>query len=196
MARIRLLPLSEAPLSVKLAFFFTKKGFEKLTGRLPERALEPLGVFAHTPDILKAYGRLEQATAKASRVPLRLKDLANLKAATVVQCEYCIDLGSKVSRRSGIDDAQLLALPNHRESDLFSELDKLVLDYATVLSRTPIDVPDELFDQLRTHLDDAQLVELTHVVAIEAYRGRMNGAFGIGAAGFSEGMVCAIPTSA
>lgn len=61
------------------------------------------------------------------------------------------------------------------------------------MSRTPVDVPDSLFDQLREHFDDAQLVELTHFIAIENMRGRFNLALGIGAAGFSEGMVCAVP---
>jgi hypothetical protein len=47
--------------------------------------------------------------------------------------------------------------------------------------------------QLREHFDDAQLVELTHFIALENMRGRFNLALGIGAAGFTEGMVCAVP---
>lgn len=81
-------------------------------------------------------------------------------------------------------------------SALFSDLDKLILDYAAGMSRTPVEVPDELFARLRAHFDEAQLVELTHVIALENLRGRFNLAFGIGAAGFSEGMVCAAPTTA
>ena len=63
------------------------------------------------------------------------------------------------------------------------------------MSRTPVEVSDELFAELRKHFDDAQLVELTHVIALENMRGRFNLALGIGAAGFSEGMVCAVPAS-
>ena len=78
-------------------------------------------------------------------------------------------------------------------SPLFSELGKLVLDYAVGMSRTPVEVSDELFDRLRQHFDDGQLVELTHHIALENMRGRFNLALGIGSAGFSEGMVCAVP---
>jgi len=39
------------------------------------------------------------------------------------------------------------------------------------------------------------LVKLTHVIALENMRGRFNLALGIGAAGFSEGMVCAVPAT-
>ncbi len=56
-----------------------------------------------------------------------------------------------------------------------------------------MEVSDALFAKLRKQLDDAQLVELTHVIALENMRGRFNVALGIGAAAFSEGMVCAIP---
>ena len=71
-----------------------------------------------------------------------------------------------------------------------------MLDYAVGLSRTPVDVPDGLVAKLREHLDEGQLVELAHVVALENMRGRFNLALGVGAAGFSEGMVCAVPERA
>ncbi|HEX5909246.1 MAG TPA: carboxymuconolactone decarboxylase family protein, partial [Thermoleophilaceae bacterium] len=156
----------------------------------------PIQVMAHRPGLLNAYGKLEQATAKLDRLPERLNHLAQLKAATLTSCEFCIDLGSQVARKAGLSDQELLALPDYRRSGLFSELDTLVLDYAVAASRTPVDVPDELFAALRTHLDEAQMVELTHLVALENYRGRFNMAVGIGAAGFSEGMVCAVPEPA
>lgn len=63
------------------------------------------------------------------------------------------------------------------------------------MSRTPVEVSDALFAELREHFDEAQLVELTYVIALENMRGRFNLALGIGAAGFSEGMVCAVPAT-
>ncbi len=165
----------------------------KLTGRETERMVEPLELYAHAPRLLLGYGLFEQATAKLHRVPERLKVLAELKAAALTNCEYCVDIGSQIARRAGIGDEQLLALPRYRDSELFSETEKLVLDYAVGVSRTPVDVPGELLEQLRRHFDDAQMVELTNAIAIENMRGRFNLALGIGAAGFSEGMVCAVP---
>lgn len=63
------------------------------------------------------------------------------------------------------------------------------------MSRTPVEVSDQLVAGLRQHFDDAQLVELTHLIALENLRGRFNLALGIGAAGFSDGMVCAVPAT-
>jgi AhpD family alkylhydroperoxidase len=142
------------------------------------------------------YGKIEQATAEQDRVDGRLKVLAGLKAATLTNCEFCVDLGSQVARLSGLSDEQLLALPRYRESGLFTDLEKLVLDYAVGMSRTPVEVPDDLFAALREHFDEAQLVELTSAIALENMRGRFNLALGVGVAGFSEGMVCAVPVAA
>jgi AhpD family alkylhydroperoxidase len=193
MARIAKVSAGDAGLGVKLAYVFTRRMMRNMTGRDPERGLEPLEVYAHVPGLLKGYGRMEQATAKTHQLDTRLRHLAELKAATMTHCEYCIDLGSQVARRGGLSDDELLALPTYRTSPLFGPVDKLVLDYAVAMSSTPVDVPEELFARLREHLTDAQIVELTHVIAIENHRGRFNLAMGIGAAGFSEGMVCAVP---
>jgi AhpD family alkylhydroperoxidase len=195
MARIPGMPARQAGPYVRLVYYFTRRGVSRLTGRAPEGMLEPIEIYAHIPGLLRGYAGLEQATAKLHHLSKRLRALAELKTATVVQCEYCIDLGSQVSRQWGLSDEELLALPSYRSSALFSDLDKLVLDYAVGLSRTPVDVPDALFAELRAHLDEAQLVELTHVIALENLRGRFNRAMGIGAAGFSEGMVCAVPAT-
>jgi AhpD family alkylhydroperoxidase len=165
----------------------------KLTGREPARMIEPLEAYAHAPRLLIGYGMLEGASAKLDRVQERLKVLAELKAATLTNCEYCIDIGSTIAQRAGITEDQLLSLPRYRESEQFDELEKLVLDYAVGMSATPVSVSDELFAELRARFDDAQLVELTNVIALENMRGRFNLALGIGSAGFSEGMVCAVP---
>ncbi len=193
MARIEGIPKGEAGLRVRLAYFFTRRQLARLTGREPERIIEPLELYAHAPDLMFAYGKLEGAAAKQDRVAWRLKVLAGLKAATLTNCEFCIDLGSQVARLSGLSDEQLLVLPNYRQTDLFTDLEKLVLDYATGMSRTPVEVPDGLFARLREHFDEAQLVELTSAIALENMRGRFNLALGVGAAGFSEGLVCAMP---
>jgi 4-carboxymuconolactone decarboxylase len=200
MTRIAGVSARQAGLRTKLAYFFTRRQFARLTGREPEHMtegmIEPLTMYAHVPGLLRGVAGLEQATAKLHRLDQRLRDLAELKAATLTHCEYCIDLGSQVARRSGLSDEPLLALPSYQTSALFSDLEKLVLDYAVGMSRTPVEVSDALFAELRQHFDEAQLVELTHVIAMENLRGRFNLALGIGAAGFSEGMVCAVPATA
>ena len=193
MARLPEVSDRDAGLGTKIAYYFMKRQFKRLTGRESEDMLGPIRVYAHIPKLLSGYGKLEQAVAKVHLLDLRHRALAELKAATTTRCEYCIDMGSRISRDWGLTDEELLALPKYRTASCFSDVDKLVLDYAAAMSRTPVEVSDELFNALREHFDVPQMVELTHIVALENLRARFNLALGIGSAGFSEGMVCAVP---
>jgi alkylhydroperoxidase family enzyme len=154
---------------------------------------EPLTVMAHHPKLLLGYGMMELGFESSKLVDEHLKSLAVLKAATMVGYEFCIDIGSALSRAEGVTEEQLRELPAFEQSEAFSPLEKLVLRYAAAATRTPADVPEELFDELREHFSEAQLVELTAAITLENYRARFNHAFGMGSQGFSEGSFCAVP---
>jgi AhpD family alkylhydroperoxidase len=193
MSRLPELAPGDQGMFVKLSRRLARNKVAALTGLTTETMLAPLDAYARAPRLLFGIAMLEEATAKLHRMPERLKVLAELKAATLTQCEYCIDIGSQIAHLAGISEDQLLALPHYRDSDLFDADEKLVLDYAVAMSSTPVSVSDELFDELRARFDEAQIVELTNIVALENMRGRFNLALGIGSAGFREGMVCAVP---
>jgi alkylhydroperoxidase family enzyme len=80
--------------------------------------------------------------------------------------------------------AQAAELPNWRASALFSEAEKAALDYAERMTITGRKVDDALFARLRRHFSEAQIVELTAVVALENFRSKFNPALGIAAQGF------------
>jgi 4-carboxymuconolactone decarboxylase len=184
---------SKAGALARVTLRIARRKTAQMTGRETDGMIEPLEAFAHAPRLLIGYGMFELACEKVNRVEHRLKELAVLKAATMVDCGYCIDIGSSLARKSGLSDEHLLALPRYRASELFGEREKLVLDLAVAMSRAPVAVPDELFGALRKHFDDGQLVELVNAIALENFRARFNAALEIGSAGFSEGMVCAVP---
>jgi alkylhydroperoxidase family enzyme len=85
------------------------------------------------------------------------------------------------------------ALGEYATSPLFSETEKLVLEYADAMTNTPVEVSDALFAKLRKKFSDAQLVALTATLAWENYRARFDHAFGIEAEGFTKGSYCAMP---
>jgi alkylhydroperoxidase family enzyme len=173
---------ARAGLLARAAYRYSRREFGAVT--------EPLRVFAHHPRILGGYAGLEYATSKADRVPHRLKVLAATKAAALAGCEFCMDIGSMISGKAGVTEEQLRALPQHSTSELFSDDEKLVLDLAVGMTRTPVDVPDELLERLSARFDEAQLVELVNEIAVENYRARFDWAFGIGSQGFTEGAFC------
>ena len=85
------------------------------------------------------------------------------------------------------------ALPNYRASPVFSETEKLVLEYADAMTETPVEVSEALFAKLCGNFTEAQLVELTATIAWENFRARFDHAFGVEAEGFSQGSFCAVP---
>jgi alkylhydroperoxidase family enzyme len=98
-----------------------------------------------------------------------------------------------VGRASGISTEQIANLNHYRTDFNFSELERLVLEYADSMTRTPVDVSDALFARLREKFVEVELVELTSAIAWENYRARFDHAFGIEAENFAEGAVCALP---
>jgi alkylhydroperoxidase family enzyme len=191
MARIQGVPRDKAGPMVKLVYWFMRRGMKKLTGREAAHGsgIEPVEVWAHQPKMLSGMGKFQGAVRKGDTVDERLKYLVELKGAQMIGCEFCVDLGSQICRNSGLCDEELLALPRYRQSELFSEREKLALDYTVAVMRTPVEVTDELFAGMKEHFTDEQLVEITALLTV-VNLDRFNAAFGIGSAGFSEGMVC------
>jgi AhpD family alkylhydroperoxidase len=194
MARIQGVPQDQASPMVKLVYWFMRRGLKKLAGREPAHGsgIEPVEVWAYQPKMLSGMGKFQGAVRKAHGVDERTKNLVELKGAQMIGCEFCVDLGSQICRNSGFSDDELLAFPRYRTSDLFTEREKTALDYAVGVMRTPVDVSDELFARMKEHFSDEQMVELTALLTV-VNLDRFNAAFGIGASGFSEGMVCVPP---
>ena len=76
-----------------------------------------------------------------------------------------------------MSDDKIAALADFRTSPLYSEAERVALELAEAMSAASVDVPDELFQRLRQHYDEAQLVELAATAALENYRARFNRVF-------------------
>lgn len=87
----------------------------------------------------------------------------------------------------------MLDLGRFEASANFDADEKLVLRLAVALTRTPSDVTDELFADLRKRFGEPELVELTAAICWENYRARFNRTFAIESEGFNEGHFCALP---
>ena len=194
MARIEGVSKSKASLVVKLVYRFGPRMMTKMTGRDPQTGtgIEPIEIWAYQPKMMIGMGRFNQAIRKGKTVDERTKNLVELKGAQMIGCEFCVDLGSQICRNSGVSDEELLAISRYTSSELFDEREKVALDYTVAVMRTPVEVTDELFAQLQEHFTTEQIVELTALLTL-VNLDRFNAAFGIGSAGFSEGMVCVPP---
>jgi AhpD family alkylhydroperoxidase len=187
MARIE--PRKRKGISVRMINGFTRMMYGK--------TMEPTGVLAHRKAML--FGVMTLSTAAeylSKRVDHRTKSLAMLRTAQLLGCEWCLDFGSRLAQDSGVPAADLAELSLWRSSERFSPGEKVALEYTEAMTRTPVDVSDELFARLQEHFDERQIVELTMTVSLENMYSRTNWALGIDGQGFSEGMYCVRPEAA
>ena len=81
-------------------------------------------------------------------------------------------------------EGKLAELQAWRDSRAFSDLERAALEYSEAMTHTGRKVDDALFDRLRRHFSEPQIVELTAAIALENFRSKFNPALGIEAQGF------------
>ena len=152
---------------------------------------DPLPAMAHNMPVLMADLRFESSLARWKRLDPTLKALAVMASAVSIGCSWCVDFGYWVTTDAGVDPVKMRDVPRWRDSDVYTDLERQVMAYAEAATATPAAVTDEMVDRLRAQLDDAQLVELTMMVAVENVRSRFNSALGLTSQGFKDR--CEIP---
>jgi alkylhydroperoxidase family enzyme len=161
-------------------------------GIVGARDVAPVDVYEHHRLIAIGYDLFEWFVSRANKVDARLKLLAMTKAAAAVNCEWCMDFASAVALHEGLTKRQLRELARYRDSDAFSAVERLVLDYTTAITRTPSAVDDALIDRMRQHFTDPQVVELAASIVLENVHARMNCAVGVRPQGFTAGGACVV----
>lgn len=152
-----------------------------------------VGWLLRRPQLLLAQGTYESSLLLMGRMPAELKTLAVAKAAMIVNCEYCLDIGAEIARTEGIPEEKLVALLEYDDHPALSGDEQLVVAFAAAVSASPAIVPDDLRARLDARFTRAQLAELAAEVAWENQRARLNQALGVRPAGFSDGSFCLIP---
>ncbi|MGC2237524.1 MAG: hypothetical protein WA584_15275 [Pyrinomonadaceae bacterium] len=91
-----------------------------------------------------------------------------------------MDIGSAVGRNKKlVSDEELNEVANWEHTKILSERERAAIEYSEEMSKTPVHVSDELFERLKKHFSDEQIVELSASIAYENYRARFNHALNI-----------------
>ncbi|MFD3506042.1 carboxymuconolactone decarboxylase family protein [Nocardia sp. NPDC058666] len=169
------------------------RAYVKVIGQARRNKGDLVGWLGRRPQIAGAQVVYETALLFSNKVDPRLKELAELKTAGLVACQFCLDIGSALAHTSGLSERQLTDLPRYKTSDAYSELEKLVIGFAEAMTVTPAVELDELREELLTHLSKAQVAELAATIAWENQRARLNQGLGVQPTGMADGMACAMP---
>jgi AhpD family alkylhydroperoxidase len=184
MARISLDP--PKTLSYRLSAWYARRRYGT--------QIEPLAAMGHNMPVTRADAIFELQIQRWRKLDQGLKDLAVMAAAAQIGCAWCIDFGYWESvTNHGVAAEKIRAVPHWRDSEVFSELERLVLEYAEAMTATPPQVTDDMVTRLSAHVTEQQLVELTAIVAVENLRSRINSALGLTAQGFKDR--CEIPAA-
>jgi alkylhydroperoxidase family enzyme len=159
-----------------------KRMCRKMLGQVPES----MGVAWHNRKVLNFSFGLGRKSQKWDACDESLKSFAHMAVASFVGCSACLDFGYFQAANKGLDLAKAREVPRWRESDLFSPLERDVMDYAEAMSTTPLTVTDEQSESLLKRLGAPALVELTGIIALANLFTRTNVALGIESDGISQ----------
>jgi alkylhydroperoxidase family enzyme len=155
---------------------------------------EPAGVLANNPKVAADSLRLGGMVSQWDTADESLKSFAHMAVAAQVGCSWCLDYGYFQAQNEKLDMAKASQVPRWRDSDVFTPLERDVMEYAEAMTHTPPTVTDELSARLLDRLGPAAMVELTIVIAFANFSTRGNVALGIESEGYSA--ACEIPLAA
>lgn len=149
--------------------------FERALGFIPNSVL----IMQRKPKLVRAFAQLVVAVNADpdAEVDRGFKRLLAHVASRTAGCQYCMAHTAGGALRFGIDDAKLAAVWEYRTSPLYSEAERVALDFALAAASVPNDVTDEMFAGLRKHWNDGQVVEIVAVIAIFGFLNRWNDTF-------------------
>jgi alkylhydroperoxidase family enzyme len=170
----------------------------ELPPELAENMIEQFGVVPenvqvlwHSPRVARDSLEFGGKVGAWDAADTSLKSFAHMAVAAQVGCSWCLDVGYFHAQNQNLDLAKASQVPRWRESEVFTPLERDVLEYAEAMTSTPPTVTDELSATLLEQLGPAALVELTTLIAFANMATRANVANGVESEGFSA--ACEIP---
>ncbi len=131
------------------------------------RLLNLYRALLNSPSFAEAWQAFNQAIRFKSVLDDQARELAIMRVAQLTGADYQFQIhATRYAPEAGITPQQIAALDGSEHSSLFQPAHRVLLAYADAMTLA-IEVPDEVFDKLRRHYNDQQVLELT--VLIGAY---------------------------
>ncbi|GAA1266968.1 MULTISPECIES: carboxymuconolactone decarboxylase family protein [Streptomyces] len=162
----------------------------KQLGSVPE----PNEVLWNNPKLAEANQEFAAKVGTWDAADASLKTFAHMAVAAQIGCSWCLDINYFAALNQNLDLAKASQVPRWRKSQVFTPLEREVMEYAEAMTNTPTTVTDELSATLLGRLGPAALVELTVFIGFANLAARCNTAHGITSQGYSD--ACEIPLAA
>ena len=173
MARVSDVPPEKVPPDVRETYLRFAGGYGAFR--------DQVGVFAHVPSAVQHLMGLLLDLREQQNVPYRYIELAIVAVSKLNECHYCVAHHKLLLMVEGVSAEGVERILDYREHPELDETDKLVVEYAIAVTNASQRIPDSLFERLRQHFSEAQLVELTLRIALCGFFNRFNDALEIDA---------------
>jgi len=144
--------------------------YDAIRGFLPNSIL----TMGRRPSIAAAFMDLNQAILYEGTVPEALKMMVALMTSMATGCRYCQGHMANLSHVYDVPDDKINAVWDCETSPLFSDAERAALVLAREAAGVPNTVEARHFDDLKTHFNDAEIVEIVGAIALFGYLNRWN----------------------
>ena len=177
--RISVKPVSAYPWFIRLFFWKQRGKYGKV--------LEPGMLWGRSPWVFATlallYGALDR---RSSPITPALRSLVTVRVSQINHCAFCVDINSATLMKRGVDQEKVEALSDWKNSGLFDDRERTVLEYAEAMTDSGLRVTDDLMARLKNHFDDDGVVELTGLVAFQNLSSKFNSALDVPPQGFCQ----------
>lgn len=147
------------------------KIFEEILGFVPNSLL----TMQRRPKMVQAFGVLTKAVMDPDGdVDLGFKRLIAHFASRAAGCQYCEAHSLIAANIHGVSQEKLDTIWDYQTSSLYSNAERVALDYALAAGSVPNAVDDELMQRMKEHWSDDQIVEILGAVCLYGFLNRWN----------------------
>lgn len=134
---------------------------------------------ANRPEIFETMIAHFEAILNTGTLPLKLKELVIVRTSQINRCEYCLGSHTQICLKLGWSRDQLDNLADYADRSDFTSAEKAAINLAEQMTLDSNNVSDALFDELRAHYDEGEIVELMAAIGLFNYFNRFNNALQI-----------------
>ncbi len=159
-----------------------KIAMRKMIGSVPEG----VEVMWHNQRVFKDTMKFGRKVEKWDALDPNLASYAAMASAATIGCSFCLDFQYFTAHNKGLDESKAREVPRWRESEVFTPLERRVMEYAEAVCQTPPTVTDEMVAVLLAELEAPAFLELTSRIGMMNFAARGNVALGIRSQEFAE----------
>jgi AhpD family alkylhydroperoxidase len=179
--RIKEKALKQYPFFIQPFFWRQKKKYGQV--------LKPGMLWGRSPwlfaTVAMLYGALDRRSSPLNPV---LRSLVTVRVSQINWCEFCVDINSNTLLQRAGAQAKVDELDTWQQSEVFNDAERLALEYTEAVTRSDIQVTEDLVARMKECYSEDDLVELTGLIAFQNLSSKFNAALDVPAQGF-----CRVP---